>query len=346
MKRWWMLLLVLALALTPTASAAADGMQDGKVIFGGSYTLLSGETLNGDLVVFGGNVTVEETAVLNGSLVVMGGNVRSDGTINGDVVLIGGAMHLGAAALVAGDVALVGGLLEREEGARVLGQVAENVTAPINAPDVNVPQPWAPVRPWWADLGWMLVHAIALAGLAMLAVLFVEKPLTRVQKTAVSQPLTAGGTGLLSLVLLPGALLVLAITIILLPVALVLGLVFVAASLFGWLALGVETGRRLARAFAADWSPVVAAGLGVFILNLVTDLLGFIPCLGWLPSLLIFSIGLGAVLLTRFGTTDYPTPVSAAAAASPAGEQTAATDETASASLPAPSDEADDPPSA
>ena len=68
-------LALLALLLIPVSPAFAlelgpyDG---GPVIFGGNYTLKSGDTLNGDLVVFGGNVTIEEDALVEGSIVVPG----------------------------------------------------------------------------------------------------------------------------------------------------------------------------------------------------------------------------------------------------------------------------------
>ena len=56
------LLITLSLILLPTQSVAAGGLEDGPVIFGGSYTLESGESLNNDVLVFGGTVMIEEGA--------------------------------------------------------------------------------------------------------------------------------------------------------------------------------------------------------------------------------------------------------------------------------------------
>ncbi len=60
------LLLCLVLVATLATSAfTASGPQDDKVVFGGSYELASGESLNGNLVVLGGVVTLEQGSIVN-----------------------------------------------------------------------------------------------------------------------------------------------------------------------------------------------------------------------------------------------------------------------------------------
>ncbi len=58
--------------------AYAKELFDDKVVFGGTYTLESGQTLDGNLVIFGGAVTTE-----------------ADSTVNGDVALLGGVAEIG-----------------------------------------------------------------------------------------------------------------------------------------------------------------------------------------------------------------------------------------------------------
>ena len=60
------LIITLSLILLPTQSVAAGGLEDGPVIFGGSYTLESGESLTNDVLVFGGTVMIEEGAEVDG----------------------------------------------------------------------------------------------------------------------------------------------------------------------------------------------------------------------------------------------------------------------------------------
>jgi hypothetical protein len=79
------------------------------------------------------------------------------------------------------------------------------------------------------------------------------------------------------------------------------------AWIFGLIALGMEVGKRLAELAKQEWAPAVSAGLGTFVLIFVLNGLDMlIPCAGWVFPALAGMLGLGAVLLTRFGMQDYP----------------------------------------
>src|SRR5512139_2084574 len=122
------LLVLTALLIIPSSSVFAKGLDDGKVVFGDSYTLESGETLTGDLVVVGGAVEVQTDATVEGSVVVMGGSIKIDGNVEKDVVMIGGTVSLGSNAVIEGDVVTVGGSLQQAEGAKVKGEVINSVS--------------------------------------------------------------------------------------------------------------------------------------------------------------------------------------------------------------------------
>ena len=112
---------------------------------------------------------------------------------------------------------------------------------------------------------------------------------------------------MLTVLLAPLALIALIITIILIPVAFVAVVLLGIAWLLGWVALGLEVGRRIAKMLDQEWAPAIAAGVGTLVLYFV--LAGFdqlVPCVGWLPRTLVGMWGLGAVLMTYFGTRDYP----------------------------------------
>ena len=51
--RFLSVFLLLALLFVPMQSVSAKGLDDGPVIFGGSYTVSEGETVSGDLVLEG-----------------------------------------------------------------------------------------------------------------------------------------------------------------------------------------------------------------------------------------------------------------------------------------------------
>src|ERR1700690_3964528 len=132
MKKLLFAFSILILLLLPIAPVYAfSGQRDGRVIFGQSFTLHTGETLDGDLVVFGGEATIEENATVKGNVVVIGGSLTLDGQATGDAVVIGGLMTMGDKSLVAGNVTTVGGSLQRTAGSQVGGQIVTNNPAPI-----------------------------------------------------------------------------------------------------------------------------------------------------------------------------------------------------------------------
>jgi hypothetical protein len=74
---------------------------------------------------------------------------------------------------------------------------------------------------------------------------------------------------------------------------------------------------------------VALAGVGVFVLSVISAVLGQIPCLGFLLVLLAGSTGLGAVALSRFGTRRYGVPLAEAGAPAAPSALTAPETETA-----------------
>jgi hypothetical protein len=140
--------------------------------------------------------------------------------------------------------------------------------------------------------------------------MFLPRPTERVARTIVEQPVTAGGVGLLTIIVAPLMLVGMAITLILIPVSLLGVVVLVVAWFFGHIAIGYEVGRRLGIALNQDWPLAVAAGIGTFLVTLISsgiDQLVF--CIGWMVPFLVGVLGLGGVILTRFGAQAYPPPV-------------------------------------
>jgi cytoskeletal protein CcmA (bactofilin family) len=324
------LFLLAILVFVPLQSAAAKGASyDGQVIFGQSYTLKSGDTLTGDLLVFGGTATIEQGATVNGNVVLFGSTLVDNGEISGDVAVAGGSVSLGSSAHVHGNLTTVGASLDRAEGAQVDGQVTNTATS-LNGSSTNGSNPvnpgtettrvieraisnFNPFGPLFNAFG----QAVGLAVLAMLVMLFLAPHADRVAHAIIAQPLTAGGLGLLTIIVAPIALVLLTITIILIPVVAILVVAFFVAGVFGWIAIGYEIGQRFTVAIHQNWHPAFSAGLGVFALTLVANALTGIPvlnCVGWLVPFLLGVAGLGAVIMSRFGTQTVLAPAAVAAA--------------------------------
>jgi hypothetical protein len=302
-------LFILIAALAWPGTALAKGLREDKVVFGGSYTLASGETLDGNLVVLGGIAILEEGSQVDGDVLLAGGTLDISGEITGNVVALGGLADLKASTVIRGDVTMIGAHLQREAGAVVEGKVITNFNGPLSLDfpgGVRMPQFEASFTPFF-DLLWFMFRVFMWAALAVLVALFLPVQTKRTADAAVKQPLVAGGLGLLTVVITPPALIILAITILLIPASLLAALLVAIAWMFGLISLGFEVGNRLAEMLKQEWAPPVSAGAGTFVLILVINGVdALIPCVGWLVPAIAGMVGLGAVILTRFGTQAYP----------------------------------------
>ena len=319
--------LALLLAIAWPGIAYAKDLHEDKVVFGGSYTLYSGETLDGSLFVFGGIVNTEEGSLIDGDVILFGGTLEVNGEITGDVIAMGGVVDVGNSGFVDGDVVLLGGSVDQALGADISGELIDGLTGPLSLgfpAGVEIPRLGLRFSPVF-DLLWFVFRLFLWAAVAILVVLLLPNHTERTANTAFKQPVLSWALGLLTAVVLPFAVLLLSITIILIPGAILLVLLVSIAWAFGLIALGYEIGKRLNSMFSHEWAPALSAGLGTFILILVINGLDMaIPCLGWIFPALAGMIGLGALLLSRFGTQDYPSgDTYPAAAVEPAASQTA-----------------------
>lgn len=318
------------LAPTPESQSGFEvGGGDGKLVFGGSYTLRSGERLGGDLVVFGGNVRLETDTRVDGNIVVIGGEADLAGRVRGDMVIVGGGVRLRSTAEVDGQLVRVGGTLQKDEGAKIYGGETGGANIPPLRPMPNVPTP--PPVPSWPQRSvntffnfvlsvvYSLGMTVVLALLAAFVVTLWREPVERVCQTIVNAPAASWGVGALTVlafvVVLPAFAVLSAILIIACGIGL-LGFGIIAAAsgalvvawLMGWIALGQLVGQRLLDMLGNHHpTPVASAAVGTAVLTLFW--LGLAPLcgMGWLIFAVLSPLGLGAVVLARFGSQDYRT---------------------------------------
>jgi len=290
----------------------------------------------GARVRFGGDVTVAEDEAVGDDVVVILGTAHIQGRVDGQVVAVGGSVLLGPKADVRGDVTAVGGSVERTAGAVVAGQINEvRFSSPSFGPFVRV-RPW---RNWsWfgnpfgnpfgpsVDLVATLVRVGVIGLFAALIVAMVPGPVKRVADRVTGEPWRAGLVGLaaqlLFVPLLVLTVVILAVSIIGIPLLLLVpfGLVVVlAAFLLGFTgsgcAVGQLIGRRsggsvptllasLAIGLAVVWALTVCARFAGLAGLPVRVILSVVLLVGFLVEYLAWTVGLGAVLLSRFGRRD------------------------------------------
>ena len=309
------IVLVLLLALPVTAFAAP--LDDGKVVLGSHYVLDSGETLDGDLVVLGGIAELMEDSTVYGSVFVMGGSLEADGYIDGDLAVMGGNAHLGPNAVVDGDVVTLGGNVDPGlaivKGTITSEQVFDFPMSFDATRSYSFPQQFRGFQGFQGfgmSMGTRILafffQAFLLAALAALVVVFIPEHTKRVASTLAEQTWISGGIGILTMIVAPILIFFLFITICFAVLGFLGVFILVVAGVFGWIAMGMEVGDRLAKALEREWQPVLSASAGTFVVTLVLmGIGGFVPCIGWLAPFLVGAAGLGAVILTRFGTREY-----------------------------------------
>jgi cytoskeletal protein CcmA (bactofilin family) len=290
-------------AQTPTPQPNGDQARGDKVVFGETYRLQSGETLNGDLVVIGGTATIEANAVLTGDIVLIGGTITIDGKVTGNLVAVGGAITLGDDSKVDGNIVTASASLKKSETAVVTGSITEQTPALGFGPENNWQFPWQSNANFLSRILAITFESLAVAALAAVIGLVLPKQVKCIANSIGTEPLVSGGVGLLVLIGSPILMVILIITLILIPVAAIYAILFALAILFGWITLGYFLGEKLAASIHVKWAEPIVCGIGVLILNLVVGLLSLIPCVGWIFGALLSLISLGAVTLTRFGST-------------------------------------------
>jgi hypothetical protein len=234
-----------------------------------------------------------------------------DGEVSQDVVVVGGAVKLGADTHVHGKLITYSAPVNRDVGAVVDGGLIDNPTRPESPVS-----PAAPILPLLITTitdpiqkaQTVLGQSILLALLAALIAMFMPAHMRRIADAVVAQPFMTFGMGLLTLVVFIVAIVALALfsvfiitLFVTIPLIAIISIVFAAACVLGWLALGMEVGLRISQMFPRELPLPLATGLGAFSLSLVTQGVGFVPCIGGLLSGIVAFIGLGAVFMTRFG---------------------------------------------
>lgn len=302
-------LILVALPMTPALAQGQD--RDDLVCTGDNLTLRAGETAR-NLLAFGCNIRIENGATVENDVSVFGGNATVSGTVNGSIVVFGGNVLITSSGVVNGNVSAIGGNIMQETGAIVRGSINRGFGPRSPFRTILPVLPILPLAPlardffeWGFNLIGSMITAIAFATLGALIVLFAPDPTRRVGQAVETRPLETAGVGCLTLIVLPVLVLLFTITIIGIPVALLLLFGAILVGIFGWSAIGLLTGEKILQALKQhEILPVVAVIIGVIVLMVV----GQVPLIGWLISLLIVVLGMGAVVLTRFGTRAYPTP--------------------------------------
>jgi hypothetical protein len=291
----------------------------------------------GARIAIGRSIHVPVDEEVNDAVVVVGGSARIDGRVRDGVVVVGGNLDVGPRADVRGEVVVVGGRIQREAGAQIRGRVSDVsfgdwsswTLGGVSLPIVD-----------FGDFGrWLTLFGtffrIAFLGLMMAVIIAVARaPVARIGRSAAAEPGRAFALGLAAEILFVPALIIasisLIITIIGIPLVIVLVPVAVLAAfvalLLGFTALACRLGEWIEdRLGWRTSSALLATAIGLLLIlgpTLIARMVGVAPdplqwaafgllAAGIFIEFLVWTIGLGATLMTGFGrwsTAPPPAP--------------------------------------
>ncbi len=289
------------------APALAEGSEPITVV-GQNYIIDDGIVLNNDLAVVGGNLTLQPESQVNGQIAVTGGDVVVAGTINGNLVVIGGQVQLASSATVNGDI-ISSGSVEKADDAVINGRIISGLDAAADSRFTNR----------LLSLGQTSDRSISgtarVLGTISLVVLYIllniliyfvaTKNILKITQVVRSSWLPSLGAGLLTALVCVVLVPILVVICIGIPVAVVLVIALFVTLMVGSTALTKLIGHQVLAWFKASASPVLEVVCGAGIIALIA----LVPCVGVIVAVVAGAVGIGATMLSRFGTRDYPFPV-------------------------------------
>lgn len=288
---------------------------------GGDIALAEGEHKRDDIIRIGESIEVAEGDTVAGDVVSIGGSVTVRGHVSGDAVSVGGSIVLEAPGVIEGDAVSVGGGIEKGEGTRIGGSTAE-IGMKFGPFRYMFPRGIARGAPRFCTiLGASPIARVIGVGvlllIAVLLVLFLPGPTGRLSKTVQSHLPRSILFGILGEIAIVPLCLVLAVSVIGIPLIPLALIAYAAAFLLGMAGVGLVVGEIfLKRAGATPGSSVAAVVIGVVLIELLAllgtflspvtpGLGGALRFIGVLVLYFAWTIGLGAVIVTRFGTRQW-----------------------------------------
>ena len=301
---------VVAAGGTVTLSGPASG---GILAAGGTVRITSavGRSLRAAAAALaGGSVTVDQAAQIGRDLVAIGGSVRVLGSVSRNAFLTGGDVIIGGT--IQGDVEAQADRVTLLPSARIQGKLRYSADRPaeiqsgaqITGGIEQTPRPAAPrryYRPFAFRFAGRVMEALWLLAIGFVALAVAPRGVPRVVERVRRQFGFSLLTGFILLVVVPVAALLVAFTIIGIPLSIVAVLLYLATlypgQIFPAQWLGEWVMRSLGRGSGPP-SPYLAMTVGVVLFVIVVA----VPFVGWLPRLVALLVGFGALWAAVWAT--------------------------------------------
>ncbi|MFO0702267.1 MAG: hypothetical protein U0514_00055 [Candidatus Andersenbacteria bacterium] len=286
-----------------------SGNVNGDVLaLAGTITIAEGTTISGDVVVASGVLVLDGD--VRGKVLANSGDVTFAGTISGDALanagtLVVGGTIKGAATLLGSDDLRVTPGLKLGGAVRYFTQRGHVDFGPGLTGQATFDQSLQPSGPATNPRGLLMfiVGAFVLsliwnALVILAAVLLLRRPFQRAAEHLATNFWKDFGIGLLILFGTPLVALVLMATVVGLPLGGLLMVAYVVALLLSKALPAIVVTRWLERRSKQHWSTAKLFWVSVGIMTAL-QLVGLIPFIGWIPSLLLIPATYGALFFAK-----------------------------------------------
>ncbi|MGE0356027.1 MAG: hypothetical protein AB7P08_03850 [Burkholderiales bacterium] len=251
---------------------------------GGDVEVGPGAQIAGSASIAGGSVVVR--GPIQGDLHVGAGDVTLDGPVAGDAFVGAGSLYLGPNASIEGKLKFRGGEMIRDPGAQVAGGL---VHAPPRAHRHELTTGERMTRGWMWSLGLVVLAAILAGAL--------PGPSRRLAQELRERPGMTTLVGFLALTAIPVAAVMLVITIIGIPIALLAMVLYAALLMIGYVWLAVVLGGLLLDRFSAETAAVTAWRIGAAALAMIVLAIAVrVPFVGGFVKLAALVVGVGMIV--------------------------------------------------
>ncbi|HEX7810652.1 MAG TPA: polymer-forming cytoskeletal protein [Burkholderiales bacterium] len=286
----------------------------GDDLYASGVSVVLESTVNGNARLAGGNVEIAKSANVAGKATIAGRTVRVLGKVGHQLAVFGDRVMIDGH--VAGNVTIAARSLEVGPNARITGKLTYRgpaepvietgavISGGTNHPEVDFDGDFQPLS---QVAGWTLAIAFTV-GLFFLGLLgIVSGPVTtsKVGQLVRSRQFACLGIGLVMILCMPLAALVLAMTVVGIPLAFVLAMLWPVMLIFGYLAGVMSVTDAIV---GARPRKLPGSGLRAFMLALgLAGMLAFcsVPLIGWVLGVVLTIAGVGAMALQVFSGHAY-----------------------------------------
>ncbi|MBK8255088.1 MAG: polymer-forming cytoskeletal protein [Polyangiaceae bacterium] len=292
-----------AVPAVPNApSAAANADDDGppaengkdREFFGGSATIPKDEVVN-DVAVMGGSLDVY--GKVTGDIAVTGGSVRihPGARVYGDVSVMGGGVNVSDGGRIDGDVDVVGGTVTRGDKAVIGGDVhgRNGKSKKSDSDDDDSLAGREKVRDTAAEVGGAFARAALLFVLGTVLLALAPQRMDALKAELVAHPMRSFAKGIVGFLAACALFLVLCVTVVGIPFALI-GATVAVVAVFGSMCAVLETAGRALVKHKSD-NPYVHLAVGTLLFLGATAL----PVIGPLVGFTVAFLAVGVLVSTR-----------------------------------------------